>query len=554
MPHQGKRIEFRNVLSKAQKDALFQSAILDSSIYELIAKSNMDVGHFTDIELYLWYIHEVVHKFYTRQRRLPTKKELRLELEQRMDDPKDYLDDVIVEDITDFYKALKALTEPPLSKDTAREYLKQIFEEKAWRSVHQLTSERRKTPVSIPEALDMVKSDIAAASTLSAEPIPSPFDQPLYDPLANKSRIIPYGVPFIDAYLGGGGVPGEIYLLLGSTGSCKSTMLQQLSVSLAALQMAKWEQSNKRRSLGVSYFVSYEMPGWEIMARFYANFAQINVQKFFDGAPLSRNGNLSPDEQVLFAKAIEYGIRVPSEKERFEHARTRLKDNWRLVDFSGMSLNEEESPDPMKGSGLCPEIAEHIAADMEYAKKRGLKRHVAGIFIDYVGMMALRHCQMRDKDPSRHLRIVCASTPQDTRTYLSHRFKCPVFLAHQLNASAVKLKPGQIADKTEAQESKTLADNCNVVFVVSKPTEDEHRLVRMNRQKGRRMPGMGPCVLQVQGQYARVREVGALWSWDDITRQFLQNSSLDVPYTSKEDDDEIKIPKFDGQEFDVYSI
>lgn len=547
-----KKVEFKNVLSKNQKDSIFQSAIRDESIYHLLTQSEIGSDLFHEFDLYLWYIWEVVHTFYQRRRRLPTRKELRLELEQRIDDPSDYLEEDIVEEIAEFLQGLSS-TASLIEKDTAGEYLQQMFTEKVWRRMQQVSSSQQKIPTSVTDIMDSVKSDIATAATLTVQPLPSPFDQKQYDPVGGKKKLVPFGVPFIDAYLGGGGVAGEVYLLLGPSGSAKTSILQQLSVSLASLERAKWEQSNKRRSLGVSYFVSYEMPGWEIMARFYANFAQIEQRKFFEGAPLLGPGNLSPQEQILFARALSYGIRIPSEKERYDHARTYLRHNWRLLDYSGLGLDEDADPDPMIGSGLWPEIAAHIAADLEYAKKRGQRRHVAGIFLDYVGIMALRHCQMHDKDPSRHLRILCSAAPQNSRTYLSHRFKCPVFLAHQLNAQAGKLKPGQLADKTDAQESKTMADNCNVVFVLSNPTEDEHRLIRMNRQKGRRMPGMGPCVLQVQGQYARVRQVESLWSWDDLTRQFIPQSSMDMPYHA-EDELEKKTVRFDGQEFDIFKL
>ena len=549
-----KKIDSRPALSKGQKDALFQSALLDAPIYKLIAQSEISIEHFRELDFYLWCIWEVADRFYKRQQRLPALKELRIELEQRMDDPQDYLDDDVVEDITDFYKELKALDEPPLGKDTAREYLQQFFREKAWRATGHLASAQSKIPVSIIEALDTVKADIAAAESLSAEAIPSPFDQKQYDPLTVTSNLTPYGVPFIDAYLGGGGIAGEVYLLLGPSGSAKTTLSQQLSISLAALQMAKWEHGNKRQSLGMSYFVSYEMPGHEIMARLYANFAQINVQKFLEGAPLAKGLDMSPQDQVLFAKAIEYGVRVPSEKERYEHAKKRLSNNWRLLDYSGMSLNEDDMPNPGKGSGLWPEIANQIAADMESYKRQGKKRHVAGIFIDYIGIMAHRHCQFHDKDPSRFIRLVCAEAPQNARSYLSYRFRCPVLLVHQLNAAAAKLKPGQVADMGDAAESKTMSHNCNAVFVVSQPTQDEHRLVRINRQKGRRMPGMGSVVLQVQGQYARVREVNDLWSWDDLTREFIPQTSMDVRYRQEKEETEPKPMRFDGQEFELFGF
>jgi energy-coupling factor transporter ATP-binding protein EcfA2 len=553
MTHKDKRVEFKNVLSKSQKEALFQSAVHDVSIYQLLAHSEIEIDLFQELDIYLWYIWEVVHRFYQRQHRLPSRKELRLELEQRIDDPNDYLEDETVEEMSGFLQGLSS-TDSPIEKDTARAYLQQMLSERIWRKMYHVSSERMKVPASLSDILDSARSEMAMAAALSAVPIPSPFDYDQYDPLKRRKKLTPYGVPFIDTYLGGGGLAGEVYLLLGPTGGGKTSLMQQLSVSLAALERAKWERGNKRQSLGVSYFVSYEMPGWEIMARFYANFAQIDIQKFFEGAPLTRRGELSPQEQVLFARAIEHGVRIPSEKERYDHARTYLRHNWRLLDYSGVGLDEEALPDPAIGSHLFPEIEAHIAADLEYARKREQKRHVAGIFLDYVGMMALRHCQIHDKDPSKHLRIICAATPQDARTYLSHRFRCPVFLAHQLNAAANKLKPGQIADKTDAQESKTIADNCNVVFVLSRPTEDEHRLVRMNRQKGRRMPGMGPCVLQVQGQYARIRQVESLWSWDDLTRQFIPQSAMDISDLPQEETEEKKPIRFDGQEFDIFKL
>ena len=245
-----KIVEFKNVLSQDQKEALFQSAVKDKHIYSLIDQSNITSDHFQELDLYLWYVWEVLQGFYKRQRRLPSLKEFRLELNQRMDDPKDYLDDVTADDLTAFYKTLKSAE--PIGKDTAREYLQQIFAEKIWRDVR-LHSEQPKVPVSITEALDAMKSDVAASAALSADPIPSPFDIEEYNPVTRRNCFIPYGVPFIDAYLGGGGVAGEVYVILGATGSGKTSLLQQLSVSLAALQMAKWEHGNKRQSFGIDF-------------------------------------------------------------------------------------------------------------------------------------------------------------------------------------------------------------------------------------------------------------------------------------------------------------
>jgi hypothetical protein len=208
MTKRSKPVATRPPLTGSQKESLFQSAMSDAAIYDLLSKSEISSEHFQDLDLHLWYVWEVVDKFYQRQKRLPSLKELKIELEQRIDDPKDYLEDSMVEDITAFYKVLRQSPEPLIGKDTAREYLQQFILEKTWRGLYQLTSERRQVPVSIPDVLDALKSDIATATSIAAEPIPSPFDIKQYDPVSTKPKVTPYGVPFMDMYLGGGGVPG----------------------------------------------------------------------------------------------------------------------------------------------------------------------------------------------------------------------------------------------------------------------------------------------------------------------------------------------------------
>ena len=69
---------------------------------------------------------------------------------------------------------------------------------------------------------------------------------------------------------------------------------------------------------------------------------------------------------------------------------------------------------------------------------------------------------------------------------------------------------------------------------------------------------MGSCVLkiQIQGAYARTREVGPQWDWDPLTRQFIQQSAMDAPYKPEEEDMTRKHIRFDGQHsgYDHFSI
>jgi hypothetical protein len=271
--------------------------------------------------------------------------------------------------------------------------------------------------------------------------------------------------------------------------------------------------------------------------------------------PLSSRGKLSSRDYELFHRQYEHGLYIPSEQERRESAEQRLHANWKLLDFSGF-----DSKRPLAGGGKCEEIMHRIDADLRNAAQRGLKRHVAGIFIDYIGMMGKRFCIVNNKNMSTELLPVCNTAVDDARRYLAARFRCPVFMSHQLNANANKLKPGQVADRTDSAVAKTVAENCDFIFVGSAPTEEQN-LLRLSCQKRRRMRGLGPVVLQLQGEFAQMVEVSSLYSWDDITRQFTQLTTVDprdtlIESETADEDGYIrrKPYRFDGQMHDLYDL
>lgn len=547
--------KFRSALSQDQKKSLFFAALSDDEVCSLLASSSLAVENFQELDLYLWYIWDVTERFFRRHQRIPTTRELRLALGQRADSPDDPLPEDTIGEIADFLddfeRGGKSLA---VQRDTARVYLRDFMSDMVWRRTQQLTAARGRTPESIRTALDSLNQDLMRIESLSEEGI-SPVFYDGYEKDLIPIEPSPYGLPFMDALLGGGGAPGEVYGLLSPYGGGKTTLLEQLSLSLALLQLAKWLHSNRRQSLGVSYFVSYEMRREVIVYRALSHVAQIPYTVLMNREPLSSRGKLSPRDHELFRRQYEHGLYIPSEQERRQSAEQRLRQNWKLLDFSGFDPKR-----PLAGGGKCEEIMRRIEADLHNAKQRNLKRHVAGIFIDYIGMMGKRYCIVNNKNSATDLLPVCNTAVDDARRYLAGYFRCPVFMSHQLNAEANKLKPGRIADRTDSALAKTVAENCDFIFVGSSPTEEQN-LLRLACQKRRRMRGLGPVVLQLQGEFAQMVEVSSLYSWDDITRQFTQLTTVDPRDNLREsevaDEDGYvrrRPYRFDGQTQDLFDL
>jgi hypothetical protein len=546
---------FRSAMSEDQKRSLFFTAISDPEVCEMLAGSPIGVENFQELDLYLWYIWEVTSGLFEKHHRVPTIRELRLGLLRRADLPEDPLPDSTIGELADFMDEFERNGESLVVRsDAARTYLHDFMADSVWRQTRHLTSAPGRTPESIRAAIEDLNQELVEIESLDEEGIEPAFYTG-YEKDMVPLEVSPYGVPFMDAMLGGGGAPTEVYGMLGPYGGGKTTLLEQLSLSLALLHLSKWLHSNRRQSLGISYFVSYEMSKEIILYRALAHVAQIPFTALMNREPLSTRGKCSPRDYDLFRAQFEHGLYVPSEHERKKSAERRLRQNWKLLDFSGYDPKH-----PLAGGGKCKEIMNRIEADLRNAKRRGLKRYVAGIFIDYLGMMGKRHCAVYNKDLATHLLSACNTVVDDAKRYLASRFHCPVFISHQLNAKANQLKPGQIADRTDAALTKTVAENCDFLFVGSTPTE-EHNLLRLACQKRRRMKGLGPVILQLQGEFAQMVEMSSSYSWDDVTRQFTQLTTIDPRDTLAESevaDEEGYIrrrpSRFDGQVHDLYDL
>jgi len=512
MPHQ-----FRKKLDRKELMCLIWSALQTPEICELLLDADPEPECFGEINEDLWHIWDTCRWFHQRYKRIPNVRELQIHLNAIVENRENNIEESVVEEIEWFMGEFSDMgVDDFIGIDVATEYIRRLLSDYAWRTAQEIARTAGKTPQNIAEALQPIiaKADMAASIGADDQMLSFPSG---YEESHIIRKAVPYGIEFIDRYLEGGGAPGEIYCLLGSFGSIKTTLLQQLSLSIAQAQLVEWEMSNRRSSLGVTYFVSYELTREVMQYRALANVANIPFNVLMNHLPLSTSSVLNERDRKMFKEQLERNWFVPGEQERKRTAEQRLNLSWRLMDLSG------QGPASMNvGGGKVEEIRNKIDADIRKAASRGHNIHVAGIFIDYLGMMMKRHCSVYGLDQSQHLRLLLAGSIDEIRRQLAYRFQCPVFIAQQVNKVGNELRPGIIPKMTMAAECNTVPENCDFVFCASKSTPE--KLIRLECQKSRRAAPLTPVVLQIRGEFARVIDVTATWSFDDATKQFLSKT------------------------------
>lgn len=303
------------------------------------------------------------------------------------------------------------------------------------------------------------------------------------------------GLTFIDMFLGGGTVGGEVYGLLGPMGSCKTTLARQLTTE-AALGFAA-----KQSTIGNDKFaaiVSYEADLRETQVGVFGYAAQIPRSRLEETAyaDLSTSANPAPYEHRLLANSLQYSQQAVKlgEQERLDGVVDLLDDHMAVLDMTG------QSDHPEHGMGGINEIAGHIADCIT-----GRSQQCGLIVIDYVGAMVKRQLEatsgFSDIATLRHAVGLAAS---EAKHKLARQFDCPVWLVHQMSGEAAARSSAAKLDHTDAAESAGFAENLDFAFVTGKPNTDSRASFRCT--KHRRRPPRPSTVIQILGNWGRVVE------------------------------------------------
>lgn len=524
-----KQSQFRPRLTRDQIKLLFVTYIHNDDVFNLV-RSQVTAGTFNQYEQDFASFLFVYNWYYDQHKSKPDYKLMYLTVEQVLGSGLLVLSTeattALLTLVTELYSYS---TDYALDTETAKFYLRDFLMER----VADTTADRLSRSNLVSNDLSTVYQDglnrLSQIQTICAKRVPPAF---ITGWNSETFDCIPCGVDYLDNFLDGGVLPGEIYGLFGTYGGCKTITAIQVSVNLASYYRQQWEIRGCRGPLGVVYFFNYELSRRILMVRAISHAAQITNDKLMHNIPLANNIEESADDQERFSIMLDSGLYVASESVRRQAAENMLNCNWRLVDFSGSDQETRSF-----GTGYIQEIQSVIKNDIQSAAQEGKEIFCAGVVVDYVSAMVRRHlsvsCNQKSRDYQYDERRLNADAPLNSGIYIAKEFECPVFLIQQLNADANQQDVSRATNHTQASLARTFGENCDFCFCYGVPDKDQRCVVDMT--KTRRAAPKDVDIVQIVGKYYSVYSVGHEYYADTKKKAILEREvPLKPIWTSKQ--------------------
>lgn len=402
-----------------------------------------------------------------------------------------------------------SLKKSELQAEAANEYLRRYLIEQLFSSARSQFFSSDLVPVQAASVLanfaDAAKQAEQADTGAVSDPFPEDWD-------ADNDAVIVQdtGVPYLNHFLNGGHANGEVMLVLGASGSCKTTLAVQLCVECAKLLHRDWYRGGEKEPLPLVYYICYE------------DFKSLRYRALSVSTRLERNDLTKPGFIANLSRQRPTASKL-SPYELLEKAKSVLNANWRPVDFTGATTDDPDSQ--KRGGGLVPEIVDVINADLaQVAAKRGCKTRCAMIIVDYALEMVERHVTVHNQSTdTSYLSRLLQKLPMELRRDLALRYDCPVWLLQQLNADAETVPCYRLPLRTQAQWCRGMSNACDFTFIIGNPEKDT-QLFLFGAAKQRRICPAPPMVLKLEGQFARIRSVNDEYAVDTGHRGFVKKS------------------------------
>jgi tRNA isopentenyl-2-thiomethyl-A-37 hydroxylase MiaE len=488
-------------------DDLFKSAA-ERTAAELFSS---DDRHF---QLYWDVLRDYVTKHQEMPRKAPLVSSIQLQVEGN-----DEIDDEQIEQLNKIVSVAFGSKKSDLPPTIASTYLRSLLEEALLRELRRkLASDD--APVDVAGVLAAAKDQADAIGAVDSADIEAPFAGDWRPQAVKKTST---GLPFVDLYLGGGDVDGEVYGLLGPVGSCKTTLAVQLSTLGASRDYAEWLASAKKAPLKVSYHFNYEGPIDVIKMRALCCTALIDkdilAMEDFEQI-LERNANkFRPYELDLLRSSVTTGSLLP-ERKRYERAKVQLNRNWRCVDMSG-----NDSRFPGRGTGMISEIVAIIRRDLARIREdRGVETQCGVVVVDYVSLACERATMAnaaRTEDPDRAMRRAIGRYVSTSKNELATALNARVWLMQQLNGDANSLVPGRLPKRTDSKDNRMFAENLDFCFMIGNP--DQNNMVAFGTDKQRRERRRPPEVVHILGNLNTVQQAKG-YMIDPTTNRFVRTT------------------------------
>ena len=208
----------------------------------------------------LW---QAVLDFYEEHEELPDYELITAEVQAKIAEDADMLNDTEVEELDQFLDWAFDEDSFKKGKVNGKTYTrwcikaaKAFMQEQVAFSTRELVHKDNTVPADLPSLLDEQRLKAEQIETIDTGAARMAFPEN-WDETAGID-LVTTGLPFLDRFLGGGHTGGELYGVLGPYGSCKTTLALMLLVEGAKSFMRKRSADDYEGKIPLAFMVSYE--------------------------------------------------------------------------------------------------------------------------------------------------------------------------------------------------------------------------------------------------------------------------------------------------------
>jgi hypothetical protein len=511
-------VQRRLPLQEVQKQIMMMHLMRKRSVF-LVARAQLKPEHFTTADQPYAMLWSALLDYWEEMGELPRETALIGELDRRIKSDPDLLSSDEIGMLDAMIARAFAMHIQEFTDRLALKFLRIFLEDYLADKTREIFQISERNPSDIFKITAKLAEEAGTFKSLASGASQQAFPQD-WDKGKPPITKISTSIDFMNHFLLGGDVAGEVYGLLGPYGSCKTTLMIQLATQRAQQAQADWIISKGQAPLGIVYSFFYEGSMNEMRVRAISSLAQIDRTKLETGEPLSRTiGDLEPYERQMFADLLAENRDVFPATKRKELAQMILNRNWVPMDMTG---NDPDSPG--RGWGLVDEIASIIRTDQTHRHSIGQKAYVAGVYFDYVGAAVEQYCQHHNISRREDFRFHINKFGLHAKNRVALTFHCPFWCAHQLSGQANEFSPARIASHTNSSEGKGFAENLDFAFVLGAKTEES--LCGIACTKERRAPAQKSLILKIDGALSTIRGTANAYVFDRNTGRIVSAADM----------------------------
>lgn len=339
-------------------------------------------------------------------------------------------------------------------------------------------------------SLKTLTDDLTRVDSLGITYTPSSLvpTQDYVDGISEEYSLRSTGIDYLDSGLGGGQRPGEVDAVIGCTGAGKTTFGVQLAV--CSFQQALLE-AKEGENPALTVYYTYEQSGDDLVSRFISTGASISRDEVALTAGTYR-GIKNASTDPMRPKPYELELWPESEYRESEVQRldafARLSERTLIIrNFSGVSdLNDSPERARIKegrGMGGVPELVQDLTYLSEYYHAK-----IRTVIIDYTGPMLKRMPSVANGGDQAY-QYALGELGDLCRHQIAGRFKCGVWIMHQVSGVGNMKSPGYRPCLADASGCKLFAANMQNAVLLGRPDKGNHE------------NGGGPCLYMVMDKH-----------------------------------------------------